>query len=129
MKKPFMLLLLFTLLSLYGFGQIEVTLNLPNACGTVSTNEPETDQKELSYSLSPNPSNGVFSLKITSNDIIGSVSIEVMSMQGSAVLSEQLFCNSTSCVKKYNLSYLQKGVYIIYLSGKNLNSSLKFIRN
>lgn len=129
MRKTFILSLFFTIFSIYAYGQIEVTLDLPSPCASVSIDELETDQKEAIFSLSPNPSNGIFSLKIISDDIIGRVSVEVMSLQGRQVLSEQIFSNSNSSVKKYNLSYLQKGVYIIYLSGKNLNSSLKFILN
>lgn len=129
MRKTFILSLLFTIFSIYGYSQIAVTLNLPDPCASVGINEDLKVEKEVDFTLSPNPSNGVFSLKIKSSETIGSVTVEVLSVQGKNVLSEKIFCNSSTSVKEYNLSHLQKGVYIIYLSGKNLKGSKKFILN
>lgn len=129
MRKTFILSLLLTIFSIYGYSQIAVTLDLPDPCASVGIVDDLKVEKEVDFTLSPNPSQGIFSLKIKSSETIGSVSVEMMSIQGKLVLSEKIYCNSTTCVKEYNFSHLQKGVYVIYLSGKNLKASKKFILN
>ncbi|UPT72209.1 MAG: M43 family zinc metalloprotease [Flavobacterium sp. JAD_PAG50586_2] len=83
---------------------------------SISTNE---------ITVSPNPSKGLFTVNIKNfND---KVSVKVLDLNGRVVYKEnQVLFDSA---KTIDLSNLQKGVYLLKLSGKDLNSSLKIVKD
>ncbi len=127
MKKQFVLLLLLAVVGIYGNAQILVTLNLPDPCMSLGIIQNEKVKNTVDFTLSPNPTNGEFCLKITSNEMLGKVLIEVVGIQGRLKYSEQIYSNNNSCIKKFNLKSLTSGVYILSLFGENFNKQQKLI--
>lgn len=75
--------------------------------------------------VSPNPSKGLFTINI--QDFNDKVSIKVLDLNGRVVYKENQVLVDTA--KTIDLSNLQKGVYLLKLSGKDLNTSLKIIKD
>ena len=75
--------------------------------------------------ISPNPSNGLFT--INSNQYAGKVSIQVVDLNGREVYStkNELF-NSE---KTIDLKAVESGIYVLRISGEDLNYSQKIIKN
>ena len=75
--------------------------------------------------ISPNPSNGLFT--INSNQYAGKVSIQVVDLNGREVYStkNELF-NSE---KTIDLKSVESGIYVLRISGEDLNYSQKIIKN
>ena len=76
-------------------------------------------------SIYPNPSNGKFSINI--NQYSGKVNIQVADLNGREVYTSknELF-NSE---KALDLQMLESGIYVLRISGENLNYSQKIIKN
>jgi len=76
-------------------------------------------------SISPNPSNGVFTINI--NQYSGKVNIQVVDLNGRIVYTakNELF-NSE---KTIDLKTLESGIYVLRISGEDLNYSQKIIKN
>ncbi len=82
---------------------------------TISTIEITTH--DISLSVFPNPNNGVFTLKMSSENL-QRVHISIFNNLGSMVASEQIDVNGT-INKNLNLSHLSKGIYFIRMQTSN----------
>lgn len=75
--------------------------------------------------VSPNPSNGLYSIQI--KDIVSRVNIKVVDMNGKEVFSKNNV--NADQIKSIDLSNLQSGVYILNVNGQKLNYTEKLIKN
>ncbi len=73
----------------------------------------------------PNPSNGLFNLKI--NKFVGKVSIQVIDINGRLVYNQPN--TDFNAEKTIDLSAFQSGIYVLKVTGDNLNYSEKLIKN
>ena len=75
--------------------------------------------------ISPNPSNGLFT--INSNQYSGKVSIQVVDLNGREVYAaKNEWFNSE---KSIDLKAVESGIYVLRISGEDLNYSQKIIKN
>ena len=75
--------------------------------------------------ISPNPSNGVFNINI--NQYSGKVSIDVVDLNGRIVYTaKNEFFNSEKAI---DLKSVESGIYVLRISGDDLNYSQKIIKN
>ncbi len=75
--------------------------------------------------ISPNPSNGIYNINI--NQYSGKVNIQVVDLSGREVYSaKNEFFNSE---KPIDLNAVESGIYVLRISGDNLNYSQKIIKN
>jgi hypothetical protein len=90
--------------------------------GTLAA-EDFTNKKGVS--ISPNPSNGVFNINI--NQYVGKVNIQVVDLNGREVFTSknELF-NSEKAI---DLKGVESGVYVLRISGEDLNYSQKIVKN
>ena len=90
--------------------------------GTLA-NEDFSNKKRVS--ISPNPSNGVFNINI--NQYSGKVTIQVVDLNGREVYSakNEMF-NSEKAI---DLKSVESGIYVLRVSGDDLNYSQKIIKN
>jgi hypothetical protein len=90
--------------------------------GTLA-NEDFSNKKGVS--ISPNPSNGVFNISI--NQYSGNVNIQVVDLNGRIVYSakNEMF-NSEKAI---DLKSVESGIYVLRISGADLNYSQKIIKN
>ncbi|GAA4763483.1 MULTISPECIES: T9SS-dependent M36 family metallopeptidase [Flavobacterium] len=89
---------------------------------TLSVNHFDNNNGILIY---PNPSNGLINIRI--NSFIGKATVEVVDINGRVVYS----LNNTefSNEKSIDLNHLQAGVYVVKISGDELNYTKKIILN
>lgn len=73
----------------------------------------------------PNPTNGLLNVRI--NQFVGKVNIQVIDINGRTVFNQT--DANFNVEKAINLNSLQSGVYILKVSGSNLNYSQKLIKN
>ncbi len=75
--------------------------------------------------ISPNPSNGVFNINI--NEYSGKVTIQVVDLNGRMVYTStnEMF-NSEKAI---DLKTIESGIYVLRISGEDLNYSQKIIKN
>jgi hypothetical protein len=80
---------------------------------------------EGSVRIYPNPSNGLLSIRV--NQYVGKINIQLIDINGRTILNQtdDKFNNE----KSINISALQNGVYIMKVTGDNLNYSEKIIKN
>ena len=76
-------------------------------------------------SIYPNPSNGQFNIRI--NQYSGKVNIQVVDLNGREVFTTKNELFSTE--KALDLQALQSGIYVLRISGNDLNYSQKIIKN
>jgi hypothetical protein len=76
-------------------------------------------------SIYPNPSNGQFNIRI--NQYSGKVNIQVVDLNGREVFTSKNELFSTE--KALDLQALQSGIYVLRISGNDLNYSQKIIKN
>jgi len=90
--------------------------------GTLAT---EDFSNKKGVSISPNPSNGVFNISI--NQYSGNVNIQVVDLNGRIVYSakNEMF-NSEKAI---DLKSVESGIYVLRISGGDLNYSQKIIKN
>jgi hypothetical protein len=77
----------------------------------------EIDVQDISISVFPNPNNGIFTLKINSENP-QRVNISIFNNLGSMVASEQIDVNG-SINKTINLNHLSKGIYYLRMQTAN----------
>jgi hypothetical protein len=75
--------------------------------------------------VSPNPSNGLYSIQI--KDISSRVNVKVADINGKEVFSKNDV--DADQIKSIDLSNLQSGVYILNVNGQKLNYTEKLIKN
>jgi len=73
----------------------------------------------------PNPTNGTINLRV--NQFIGKINIQMVDINGRTVFNQT--DNHFNIEKTININSLQSGVYILKLSGNNLNYTQKVIKN
>lgn len=73
----------------------------------------------------PNPSNGLLNIRI--NKFVGKVNIQIVDLNGRTVFSQT--DANFNIEKSVNINSLQSGVYIVKLTGDNLNYSQKLMKN
>lgn len=80
------------------------------------------DAKDL-FRVYPNPSNGTFNIRIS--QFTGKVNLEVVDINGRVVYNQK---NQDFNVEKtVNLNHLQKGMYVLKVSGTDVNYTQKII--
>jgi hypothetical protein len=92
---------------------------------TAATLANEDFSNKKGVSIYPNPSNGQFNINI--NQYSGKVNIQVADLNGREVYNvvNELF-NSEKAV---DLKMLESGIYVLRISGEDLNYSQKIIKN
>jgi extracellular elastinolytic metalloproteinase len=85
----------------------------------------ETFTQNIAARIYPNPSNGLINIRV--NQYSGEVKIEIVDLNGRSVYkqTDDKFSNE----KSININSLQNGVYIMKLTGANLNYTEKIIKN
>ena len=73
----------------------------------------------------PNPTNGTINLRV--NQFTGKINIQMVDINGRAVFNQT--DDNFNIEKIININSLQSGVYILKLSGNNLNYTQKVIKN
>ena len=77
------------------------------------------------FRVSPNPSNGIYTIRI--NNFVGKLNLDVIDINGRLILSNKNIDFNTQ--KEIDLGNVQSGVYILKISGENINYSQKLIKN
>ena len=80
--------------------------------------------KENLIRVYPNPSNGTMNIRV--NQFVGKINIQIIDLNGRTVYD--LNENNFNVEKSININGLQAGVYILKLTGSNLNYSQKIIK-
>lgn len=72
------------------------------------------------YAVYPNPSNGVFTLEVESEENLGNIQVEVYDITGKSVYTNNYFAGTT-LMKQVNLSNLNGGIYFLrtVINGEN----------
>lgn len=81
--------------------------------------------KSESVKVFPNPSNGQYNLTI--NKFVGKVSIQVVDINGRVVYNQ--IDEKFNTEKTIDISAFQSGIYVLKVTGNNLNYSEKLIKN
>lgn len=81
-----------------------------------------TNNEEIDFSISPNPSNGNFSLNLNISKV--EYAIEIFSAMG-----KKVYENKNSTETNYNLSHLQSGIYLVKVSHENQSITKRIILN
>ena len=77
------------------------------------------------FKVSPNPSNGLYNIRI--NNFVGKMNLEVVDINGRLIINDKNIDFNNE--KNIDLSTVQSGVYILKISGENINYSQKLIKN
>ena len=81
---------------------------------------------EENITISPNPNNGSFVLKIDS-EIKGQVEFNLFDIKGQTLFSQKVMINSTNYSKNFSFPNLADGVYIFNIKTKTKEINKKFI--
>ena len=79
-------------------------------------------ENEDLFRVYPNPTNGLLNIRI--NNYVGKVSFQVIDINGRTVLNENENFNTE---KSINLNFLSAGIYILKVTGDNMNFTEKII--
>ncbi len=88
--------------------------------GTSSVSVIELDNNKGKFSIYPNPNNGEFNLKLENFKGDDTYTITVMNILGQTVHQEVVTMDNG--VKSFSLSNLDKGMYLMNISSKNINT-------
>ncbi|MBC7640859.1 MAG: T9SS-dependent M36 family metallopeptidase [Flavobacterium sp.] len=77
------------------------------------------------FRVSPNPSNGLYNIRI--NNFVGKINLEIVDINGRLIINDKNIDFNNE--KNIDLSSVQSGVYILKISGENINYSQKLIKN
>jgi hypothetical protein len=81
---------------------------------------------EEKITISPNPSNGNFTLNIDT-ELIGEVEFNVLDINGKKVFTQKALINSTNYATNFKLNELSKGVYILNIKSNAREINKKII--
>jgi hypothetical protein len=81
--------------------------------------------KTICSGVYPNPSNGVYNVRI--NQYTGKVNFQVIDINGRTVYNQT--DERFNIERTLNLSSFQTGVYILKVSGDNVNYTQKLVKN
>ena len=113
-------------------GSSELT-QIIEVTGNVLSDDSNNNFKNNLLAFYPNPSNGAFTIKITSpNPIVSDISIAITSSAGQTIYSEvfnpfEAIYYDNSIYKEINISRFTKGVYIVYVQAENFVAQEKLI--
>ena len=82
-------------------------------------------QNEELFRIYPNPTNGLLNIRI--NNYVGKVNIQVVDINGRTV--SEIKNEDFNTEKEINLNSLQSGIYIVKITGDDLNFTQKVIKN
>jgi hypothetical protein len=88
----------------------------------LANNSFTTNSKNIS--IAPNPSNGVFNINI--DKFSGDLNLEVVDLNGRVVMNKKM---NDSAEKSIDLKGFQTGVYVLKITGEDVNYSQKIIKN
>jgi len=77
------------------------------------------------FRIYPNPANGLVNVRI--NNYVGKINFQIVDINGRVVLSQT--ATDFNIEKSINISALQSGVYVLKVTGNDLNYSQKLIKN
>jgi hypothetical protein len=107
-------------------GQNVVTLQLPEPCvGTSVPQYPTSDQPQ--FTVSPNPSNGDFTLYIACPASIGKVHLTVTSLEGVLLYRQDYYTKESMLQSALQLHHLASGIYMVTLICDQGTSTQKII--
>lgn len=127
MKTVFMSFMISMISLSFVYSQTSVSLKLPNPCTSVGIQEIGITYDGLDFTMSPNPTEGLVSLRISSKETLGKIMIEIVSLKSENLLSEQVYCSSNICIKTIDLSNISKGIYVISVIGDNHKQTGKLV--
>ncbi len=129
MKEKLLLLFIAIMLSAYSNAQIIVKLKLPNPCASVGFTQPIDNSTDFEMKIKPNPSNGIFTMELTSQNAIGKFNVKIYNMQGTSTYNQDFYGSSNAMIKVINLQHLPSGIYLLTLIGDNKQLIKKIIIN
>lgn len=117
-------------------GQVFVKVKAINPCGESVASEDKNlnifstlglaENNGLGITIFPNPSNGKFSLDITSG-IVSKIDLTVYNTQGMVVYAENNIKFNGTLNKSIDLSKLAKGVYQLKVEGNGISTSISVV--
>jgi len=72
-------------------------------------------EANLDVNVYPNPCDGRFNLEVKADNIIGTVSMRIIDINGRIVKVDEFDANDTVFLRNYDISMYSKGVYVIQL--------------
>lgn len=124
--KKLLLSCCFMLFAAIALGQTIVELDLPDPCSNLSVEE-ITPNRNIDFSIFPNPTDGNFTLSIESVNSLGQVKMEISDPSGAVVLSEKYHTGDRQLQTLLNVSNLSSGFYLITLYNKEGKTVKKLI--
>ncbi|HOX77916.1 MAG TPA: PKD domain-containing protein [Bacteroidales bacterium] len=98
-----------------GYNNLGNNLFLDNITVSNTTGHQDIKPAIGSFTLFPNPGNGIFTLR--SSGITGIIQLDILNSQGQMVLSESIVNHSNTYEETLDLTSLAKGIYIVRLAG------------
>ena len=108
--------------SVVGFGN---NMYIDNLEFSVISDTRENSMAQNEISIYPNPSNGLFSIRL--NKSINAESIDILNIHGQMVFQSDISSNSESSIIELNLTSLPKGIYFIRLNSEQKTQAKKII--
>ncbi len=97
-----------------------------SACVAISSSSIEENALETSIIVSPNPSDGVFSIK--SSKYFGEVNIKVIDICGKVILDSNQNIDPNTAAK-IDLTEMENGMYLVKLSDAHQSHSIRVVKN
>lgn len=127
MRKAILIVMLATTANLLT-GQTMVTLDLPNPCSSVGIeNVSQKQSNGLEVTVSPNPTNGKFTMYITCNEVIELTEFKLFNTQGVCLMIEEFYSGNKKCVKLIDVVKIPIGYYLLTVKRKNEKKTVKLI--
>ena len=128
MKKSFFIFWIFLLTIGSVKSQIVVKLTLPDNCNKNVTSIENIDMNgAIELKIFPNPTQGVFEVYLKSESFINQAEIKLLDLKGKVIYKESFYCSTKNFVKKFNLTGLPSGIYILSFTNSELEYSTKLI--
>ena len=127
MLKKTIILFILCFAGLQSYGQINVTLDLPKPCYNTSIDKFTTNKKAVSLVVTPNPSKGKISLKLSSTSPLESFSVFIYDTNSKVIYSDLFYCPDINFIKQVNLSNQADGIYIVSIFNNTYRISRKII--
>lgn len=107
-------------------GQDTIHLQAPTPCSSISNIVPQPNT-DIEFSIFPNPSVGVFHLRIRTEENLGLLNLSVTTLQGATVYQTQFYASGKELQTLLNLSNLSNGHYLVTLSNKQITLTEKLV--
>lgn len=126
-----MILFLVCTFSAFINGQIRIKLVLPDNCYVDFTKQLiiQSGGEALTMSISPNPSTGTFTLKLSNSNVLEKIIISIYDTKGNIIFKEIVFSDSNNIVKKICLNDLSNGIYVLEAKSNDQTSYSKIVIN